>query len=77
VCLIFSYSLLEQIAQVRPTLQATLMQRMTDVLARMLNDPATRMALGGVNDGQRAENAGRPEPPRPRFALLQSHSNVF
>ncbi|XP_059490940.1 DDB1- and CUL4-associated factor 6-like isoform X2 [Neocloeon triangulifer] len=44
----------EQIAQVRPTLQATLMQRMTDVLARMLNDPATRLALGGVS-----ENAGR------------------
>ncbi|KAK9506953.1 hypothetical protein O3M35_008795 [Rhynocoris fuscipes] len=29
----------------RPTLHGTLMQRMTDVLSRMLNDPATRAAL--------------------------------
>ncbi|XP_014244743.1 DDB1- and CUL4-associated factor 6-like isoform X2 [Cimex lectularius] len=32
-------------AQARPTLHGTLMQRMTDVLSRMLNDPATRAAL--------------------------------
>ncbi|BET02723.1 WD domain, G-beta repeat [Nesidiocoris tenuis] len=31
--------------QARPTLHGTLMQRMTDVLSRMLNDPATRAAL--------------------------------
>ncbi|KAL1139560.1 hypothetical protein AAG570_006542, partial [Ranatra chinensis] len=31
--------------QARPTLHSTLMQRMTDVLSRMLNDPATRAAL--------------------------------
>lgn len=39
-------------AQARPTLHATLMQRMTDVLSRMLNDPATRAALshGGEDD---------------------------
>ncbi|PNF30579.1 hypothetical protein B7P43_G09918 [Cryptotermes secundus] len=36
-----------EIAQARPTLHATLMQRMTDVLSRMLNDPATRAALSG------------------------------
>lgn len=33
------------IGQARPQLQATLMQRMTDVLSRMLNDPMTRAAL--------------------------------
>lgn len=32
-------------SQARPTLHASLMQRMTDVLSRMLNDPATRAAL--------------------------------
>ncbi|XP_019875248.1 DDB1- and CUL4-associated factor 6 [Aethina tumida] len=31
--------------QARPQLQGTLMQRMTDVLSRMLNDPMTRAAL--------------------------------
>jgi len=35
------------VAQARPTLHATLMQRMTFVLSRMLNDPATRAALSG------------------------------
>lgn len=38
---------ISEIAQARPTLHATLMQRMTDVLSRMLNDPATRAALSG------------------------------
>ncbi|XP_075215504.1 DDB1- and CUL4-associated factor 6-like isoform X2 [Lycorma delicatula] len=40
------------VAQARPTLHATLMQRMTDVLSRMLNDPATRAALshGGEDE---------------------------
>ncbi|KAF5296165.1 hypothetical protein FQA39_LY12619 [Lamprigera yunnana] len=33
------------ISQARPQLQSTLMQRMTDVLSRMLNDPLTRAAL--------------------------------
>ncbi|CAG9818494.1 unnamed protein product [Phaedon cochleariae] len=33
------------LGQARPQLQATLMQRMTDVLSRMLNDPMTRAAL--------------------------------
>lgn len=33
------------VSQARPTLHGTLMQRMTDVLSRMLNDPATRAAL--------------------------------
>lgn len=35
----------------RPSLHAALMRRMTDVLARMLNDPATRAALGGGAGG--------------------------
>lgn len=39
------YSL--EIAQARPILHTSLMQRMTDVLSRMLNDPATRAALSG------------------------------
>ncbi|KYB29923.1 DDB1- and CUL4-associated factor 6-like protein [Tribolium castaneum] len=33
------------IGQARPQLHATLMQRMTDVLSQMLNDPMTRAAL--------------------------------
>ncbi|XP_072756502.1 DDB1- and CUL4-associated factor 6 isoform X2 [Anoplolepis gracilipes] len=36
-----------EIAQARPILHTSLMQRMTDVLSRMLNDPATRAALSG------------------------------
>lgn len=41
-----------QIAQARPVLQTSLMQRMTEVLSRMLNDPLTRAALcGGGEDG--------------------------
>ncbi|GLH15811.1 WD repeat-containing protein 82 [Gryllus bimaculatus] len=46
------------VAQARPTLHATLMQRMTDVLTRMLNDPATRAALsGGGEDSLEREDA--------------------
>ncbi|XP_042857132.1 DDB1- and CUL4-associated factor 6-like isoform X1 [Penaeus japonicus] len=33
------------VGQARPTLHATLMQRMTDVLSRMLNDPGTRATV--------------------------------
>jgi nuclear receptor interaction protein len=49
-----------EIAQARPTLHATLMQRMTDVLSRMLNDPATRAALsgGGEDSLEGDENQG-------------------
>lgn len=36
-----------EVAQARPILHTSLMQRMTDVLSRMLNDPATRAALSG------------------------------
>nr|CAD7587073.1 unnamed protein product [Timema genevievae] len=52
-----------EIAQARPTLHATLMQRMTDVLSRMLNDPATRAALSGSGEdtGDR-QTAGNPSP---------------
>ncbi|XP_043272635.1 DDB1- and CUL4-associated factor 6-like isoform X3 [Venturia canescens] len=39
-----------EIAQARPILHTSLMQRMTDVLSRMLNDPATRAALNGSGD---------------------------
>ncbi|KAL1495021.1 hypothetical protein ABEB36_010510 [Hypothenemus hampei] len=48
------------IGQARPHLQATLMQRMTDVLSRMLNDPMTRAALSAGNEGS-IENEGLPE----------------
>lgn len=46
---IYSYNTLysSEIAQARPVLHTSLMQRMTDVLSRMLNDPATRAALSG------------------------------
>lgn len=46
---IYSYNILcsSEIAQARPVLHTSLMQRMTDVLSRMLNDPATRAALSG------------------------------
>ncbi|ENN75936.1 hypothetical protein YQE_07472, partial [Dendroctonus ponderosae] len=49
------------IGQARPQLQATLMQRMTDVLSRMLNDPMTRAALsaGGQEALDPEENAQR------------------
>ncbi|XP_030764489.1 DDB1- and CUL4-associated factor 6-like [Sitophilus oryzae] len=49
------------IGQARPQLQATLMQRMTDVLSRMLNDPMTRAALsaGGEDSLDPEENAQR------------------
>ncbi|RZF35874.1 hypothetical protein LSTR_LSTR015410 [Laodelphax striatellus] len=48
------------VGQARPTLHATLMQRMTDVLSRMLNDPATRAALshGGEEDSPTTGVAG-------------------
>ncbi|XP_067008493.1 DDB1- and CUL4-associated factor 6 isoform X2 [Anabrus simplex] len=50
-----------EVAQARPTLHATLMQRMTDVLSRMLNDPATRAALsGGGEDSLEGEEAPPP-----------------
>lgn len=48
-----------EIAQARPVLHTSLMQRMTDVLSRMLNDPATRAALsGGGEDGIQGVIAG-------------------
>lgn len=47
------------LGQARPQLQATLMQRMTDVLSRMLNDPMTRAALsaGGEDSVDADDNA--------------------
>ncbi|KAF7286479.1 DDB1- and CUL4-associated factor 6-like isoform X2 [Rhynchophorus ferrugineus] len=49
------------VGQARPQLQATLMQRMTDVLSRMLNDPMTRAALsaGGEDSLDPEEHAQR------------------
>ncbi|CAH1964981.1 unnamed protein product [Acanthoscelides obtectus] len=48
------------LGQARPQLQATLMQRMTDVLSRMLNDPMTRAALSaGGEDSVEDENSQR------------------
>ncbi|KRT80181.1 WD40 domain-containing protein [Oryctes borbonicus] len=44
------------ISQARPQLQGNLMQRMTHVLSRMLNDPMTRAALNAGGDD--ALNAG-------------------
>lgn len=48
------YSL--EVAQARPMLHTSLMQRMTDVLSRMLNDPATRAALSGGGGEDSLEN---------------------
>jgi len=42
----------------RENLQTTLMQRMTDALSRMLNDPSTRLAMQRLNHGEGAEVAG-------------------
>lgn len=47
VCAINQNCFYIEIAQARPVLHTSLMQRMTDVLSRMLNDPATRAALSG------------------------------
>ncbi|CAG9859508.1 unnamed protein product [Phyllotreta striolata] len=48
------------LGQARPQLQATLMQRMTDVLSRMLNDPMTRAALSaGGEDSVDADESAR------------------
>ncbi|CAG9773673.1 unnamed protein product [Ceutorhynchus assimilis] len=49
------------IGQARPQLPTTLMQRMTDVLSRMLNDPMTRAALsaGGEDSLDAEENPQR------------------
>lgn len=44
------------IGQARPQLHSTLMQRMTDVLSRMLNDPLTRVALSAGGEDSLAEN---------------------
>jgi len=43
--------------QARPSLQVTLMQRMTEVLSRMLNDPATRAALSHGDQESFDDNA--------------------
>lgn len=50
---------LSGIGQARPQLQATLMQRMTDVLSRMLNDPMTRAALSAGGEDSLDQDAQR------------------
>lgn len=51
-------------SQARPTLHGTLMQRMTDVLSRMLNDPATRAALShGGEAFPESDQSSHSEPP--------------
>ncbi|XP_071440357.1 DDB1- and CUL4-associated factor 6-like isoform X2 [Hetaerina americana] len=52
-----------EIAQARPTLHANLMQRMTDVLSRMLNDPATRAALSGGGEESYEGEEGEQQAP--------------
>jgi len=42
----------------RENLQTTLMQRMTDALSRMLNDPSTRLAMQRLNHGEGSEASG-------------------
>ncbi|KAK3922684.1 DDB1- and CUL4-associated factor 6 [Frankliniella fusca] len=56
------------IAQARPTLHTPLMQHLTNVISRLLNDPATRAALtsgvdeaGSLENSQETENASTPE----------------
>ena len=47
------------IGQARPQLHATLMQRMTDVLSQMLNDPMTRAALSAGGEDSLDQNEGQ------------------
>ncbi|XP_018321214.1 DDB1- and CUL4-associated factor 6 isoform X2 [Agrilus planipennis] len=49
------------IGQARQQLHSTLMQRMTDVLSRMLNDPLTRAALSAGGEDSLAENVNEQE----------------
>ena len=73
----FELCVVSEIAQARPTLHATLMQRMTDVLSRMLNDPATRAALcgGGEDSLEGDENqAAEPQPSTSQSAVDESPS---
>lgn len=47
------------IGQARPQLQATLMERMTNVLFRMLNDPLTRAALSAGGEDSLETNSSQ------------------
>ncbi|RZC36833.1 hypothetical protein BDFB_003467 [Asbolus verrucosus] len=59
------------IGQARPQLHATLMQRMTDVLSQMLNDPMTRAALSAGG-----EDSLDPNETTQRGVLGERQSNV-
>lgn len=65
-------------SQARPTLHGTLMQRMTDVLSRMLNDPATRAALSHGGEGAFPETDHQPShsDPAPHGTLLIVYFNL-
>lgn len=52
------------IGQARPQLQATLMERMTNVLFRMLNDPLTRAALSGGGEDSLENRRQLPQSPQ-------------
>ena len=50
----------------RPEMNVNLMQRMTDALSRMLNDPSTRLAMRTLSERdrqQRSNSEGHNEPP--------------
>lgn len=54
------FCLSKEIAQARPVLHTSLMQRMTGLLSRMLNDPATRAALSGGGEDSLEGVIGQP-----------------
>nr|XP_023015417.1 DDB1- and CUL4-associated factor 6-like [Leptinotarsa decemlineata] len=64
------------LGQARPVLQATLMQRMTDVLSRMLNDPMTRAALSAGGEDSLDETTRRFMESREREIASRNPDNV-
>ena len=56
------FNFLTDVGQARPTLHATLMQRMTDVLSRMLNDPNSRASgQRTTSESESSQNAAGDE----------------
>lgn len=69
------------IGQARPQLHATLMQRMTDVLSQMLNDPMTRAALsaGGedsLENEANQESSSGPSQNNDESATMDTEENA-
>jgi len=60
----------------RENLQTTLMQRMTDALSRMLNDPSTRLAMQRLNHGDGAEAAGTENREANHAARAMVHNDI-